>query len=426
MPIWTNSCGVAKGFDYILISSSLFNAIIDGSVASVDDYFDTDHKAVSTFVDLGVKSKIDGRVENQGRLTLFLAAGAFVDNTIWVGNSQIATQYILDIASKFFIVNDILINNKKTKESYQYLDIYLSSENLSKLSLVKMYVDIRFFINLVLKKAISDKQFLYLVLAVLQPIGLRLNAGLSRDFPNKTFHYLSLYGLKFFEQLQTECKMASVLCFSNAGGILGYMRVISVYTDRLLRDLGSCEMKCGAAAYFFDLDLSISARVGGLVSSTMVELQAIALALECVSPDSLVVVFLDSQAVLNACVAELALVSLDFYNRCWIEWHDILNLIKGKQLDVFWRKVKEHSGVIGNECVNKLASLAAGSPLELPVLVKERFIKTGRVAMSRNVCHFAHKIFRSVNCAYWEVGFGFNVIDNSLYGDVDWFHTALV
>ncbi|KAG9306164.1 hypothetical protein G9A89_016068 [Geosiphon pyriformis] len=49
---WSNSCGVIRAFDYILISSSLVNAVIDGSVANVEDYFDKDHKTVSASVGL--------------------------------------------------------------------------------------------------------------------------------------------------------------------------------------------------------------------------------------------------------------------------------------------------------------------------------------------------------------------------------------
>ncbi|KAG9306304.1 hypothetical protein G9A89_018187 [Geosiphon pyriformis] len=409
--------------------------------------------------------------KQKSSLTLFLAAGAFVDDTIWrVSNASLS-------------INGLLISIAYRKKSHQYLGIYLLSEGFSKPSLVKMYMNVKFFVNLALKKAILNKQFFYLVLAVLQLIvnyriqfnfisrnvyikwdtlikrRLRLKTCLSRDFPNKALYHSFLYGLKSFEQLQTECKMASVLCFSNAGGVLGYLfnhrslnfqvldvvrifldynmsldnfsvsafhfsggtpisiamdvcslgtvsrlsqclsstnlGVVSVYTNESLRDLGSCEMKCGAAAYFSDLDLSISAKVGGLVSSTMVELQAIALALECVLSDSLVVVYSDSQAALDVCVTESALVSSNFHNHCWMEQHSIINFVKGKQLDVFWHKVKKHSGVIGNECADELASLAVNSFLALPVLVKKRFIKANRMVVFENICYLARKIFRS-------------------------------
>ncbi|KAG9301120.1 hypothetical protein G9A89_012503 [Geosiphon pyriformis] len=137
-----------------------------------------------------------GCSESWAGLTSFLAAGAFVNDTIWVGSNQTATQHILNIASKFFQINNILINNDKMvaipincrvsdlcllisdlpilivkkKEPYRYLGIFLSTEDLSKPSLARAYLDVRFFTNLMLRKTISDKQFLYLVLAVLHPI----------------------------------------------------------------------------------------------------------------------------------------------------------------------------------------------------------------------------------------------------------------
>ncbi|KAG9305930.1 hypothetical protein G9A89_016583 [Geosiphon pyriformis] len=76
---------------------------------------------------------------------------------------------------------------------------------------------------------------------------------------------------------------------------------------------------------------------------------------------------------------------------------------------------------IEHQHADELASLAANFSLALSVLVKERFIKASGMAVSKNVCHFAHEIFRSVNCACWEVGLGFDVINDSLLGDVNWF-----
>ncbi|KAG9304655.1 hypothetical protein G9A89_020219 [Geosiphon pyriformis] len=140
-------------------------------------------------------SKSD-QIEGSGRLSFYFTAGAFVDDTIWVGNCQAATQNILDIASKFFVINDIFINNKKTvaisinqsvkiaslsinglpvlitkkSEAHHYLGIFLSTERLSKPSVAKVHSDVCFFANVVLRKAIIDKQFSYLVSAVLQPI----------------------------------------------------------------------------------------------------------------------------------------------------------------------------------------------------------------------------------------------------------------
>ncbi|KAG9301371.1 hypothetical protein G9A89_018043 [Geosiphon pyriformis] len=52
-----------------------------------------------------------GHIESQIELTSFFAAGAFVDNTIWVRNSQTAIQYILDIART-------PVNTKSVRETF--------------------------------------------------------------------------------------------------------------------------------------------------------------------------------------------------------------------------------------------------------------------------------------------------------------------
>ncbi|KAG9302125.1 hypothetical protein G9A89_020559 [Geosiphon pyriformis] len=207
-----------------------------------------------------------GRIKSGGGLTLYFSAGAFVDDTIWVGNCQASTQYALNIASEFFVINDISINSEKMsvkvallnicgqpisiakkRKTHWYLDIFLLTEGLSKPSVAKAYADVHFFVNVVLRKAITDKQFSYLVSAVLQPIvsyciqfsfvssnvcrkwdvlvrkGLRSKACLPHDFPDTALHHPSLYGLKSFEQMQSEGKVAALMAFSNAFGILGHL-----------------------------------------------------------------------------------------------------------------------------------------------------------------------------------------------------------
>ncbi|KAG9307030.1 hypothetical protein G9A89_003081 [Geosiphon pyriformis] len=189
-----------------------------------------------------------GRVESQAGLSSFFTAGTFVDNTIWMDSSH-----------EFFRINDISINNDKTVaipinsrasapslfisespisiakpgKSHHYLGIFVSSKELSKPSLAKAHSDICFFINLVLRKAILDKQFLYLVSAVLHPIigyrtqfsfvpvsvcnkwdalirrGLKSKSGLPLDFLSDTIHHPSFYGLKSFIQIQSESKVSS-------------------------------------------------------------------------------------------------------------------------------------------------------------------------------------------------------------------------
>ncbi|KAG9305469.1 hypothetical protein G9A89_021187 [Geosiphon pyriformis] len=212
-----------------------------------------------------------GQVEPQAKLTSFFAASVFVNNTIWVGGSRAAMQHILNVAGKFFRINDILINNDKTVaipinsrivnpsltingspisiakkgEPYQYLGIFLFSEGLLMPSLAKAHLNIQFFVNLVLRKAISDKQFAYLVSAVFLPIinyrtqfsfvsigvcnkwdsmvrrCLKSKSGLPLNFPNDAVYHSSLYNFKTFEQIQAKSKSAAVLAFANSVGILG-------------------------------------------------------------------------------------------------------------------------------------------------------------------------------------------------------------
>ncbi|KAG9291845.1 hypothetical protein G9A89_012130 [Geosiphon pyriformis] len=200
----------------------------------------------------------------------------------------------------------------------------------------------------------------------------------------------------------------------------------SVYTDGSLSDLGTVNIKAGAAVFFEDISMGLGVGVSSLMSSTLTELQAIALALECVPSFCSVDLFLDSQAALNACRLQMELVCPDFRNQCWIEHHHIVNVIHHKNLKVNWCKVKRHLGVLGNEQANKLARAAAFSGWHLPHSVDERYLRSGRAAISGNSRHFVRDIFQSVHHAHWEISCGMGVVVNSLCTDIDWFRSSLV
>ncbi|KAG9296142.1 hypothetical protein G9A89_014734 [Geosiphon pyriformis] len=478
-----------------------------------------------------------GRIESSGGLTSYFSAGAFVDDMIWVGNCQASIQYALNIVSEFFVINNISINSEKTvailinqgvkvallsicsqpisiakkEEAHWYLGIFLSTEGLSKPSVAKAYANVHFFVNVVLRKAITNKQFSYLVLAVLQPIisyciqfsfvsfnvcckwdvlirkGLRSKACLFRDFLDTALHHPSLYNMKLFEQMQSEGKIAALIVFSNAFGILGHLfrhrfldlqrldlhspvphwflvsseflksqscsffgsigsaeklgldilefgefsavkdrlhniwsGFFEVFTDGFLRNAGSAEVICGAAAYFPVLDKSIGVAVSGLLSFTMTELQTVTLALECVPSLNTVVLRFDSQAAIDACVSEMSLVTSDFRNQCWLERHHIFNLVKDKDLSVSWVKVKGHSGIPGNMEADLAAGAASGSPFFFCGNVCEHFLVAEGIAVSGNVCHFVRDIFWSVCCARWEAGPGCDIIPDAMIGCIDW------
>ncbi|KAG9304058.1 hypothetical protein G9A89_005968 [Geosiphon pyriformis] len=485
-----------------------------------------------------------GRTESWASVSSFFTVDAFVDNTIWVGSSQSATQYILTIANKFFDINNISINNDKTVaipincddmasfllisespisiakkgELHCYLEIYLSTEGLLKSSLTKTYSDVWFFSNLVLKKAVSNKQFSYLVLAVLFPIigyrtqfsyipisacrkwdtlihkGLRSKSGLPRDFPNDAIYHLSLYGLKTFKQVQAESKLASVVSFANSVGILeclfshqlhdlqvlcwrplhslqclvcvkinplnnflaGVMHIfsgcdlllggslscefgiigaslfdsdvgyLSIYTNGSLSNLGTVDIKAGAAVFFEDIGMGLDVGVSDLMSSTLTELKTIALVLKCVPSSYSINLFSNSQAALDACKLEMELVCPDFRNWCWIKCHHIVNIICCKNLKVNWYKVKRHLEVLGNEWTDKLAKTAAFSGWHLPHSVNERYLRGGGAAISGNFRHFVQNVFWSVHRAHWEISCGTGVMADSLHTDIDWFRLLLV
>ncbi|KAG9292895.1 hypothetical protein G9A89_016257 [Geosiphon pyriformis] len=197
-------------------------------------------------IDIKFVAKL-GRINNVGEITSFFTAGTFVNDTIWVESSQAVTQFILNVANKFFVINDILINNDKMVAisinqrvqnavlrisklpiliakcdvSHRYLGIFLLTNDLFKPSLAKAQSNVKFFSNMVLCKAISDKQFIYLVSAVLQPI---VSYHIQFSFVSSAvLYHLLLYGLKTFKQVQAERKFASVISFSNSSEVVGWL-----------------------------------------------------------------------------------------------------------------------------------------------------------------------------------------------------------
>ncbi|KAG9288231.1 hypothetical protein G9A89_021262 [Geosiphon pyriformis] len=167
-------------------------------------------------------SLMSGRIKNSGGITSHFMAGAFVNNTIWVESYQTLTQYALNIASKFFEINDISINNDKTVTIPINQDVKVASLSIcgqpisiakkGKPSVAKAYSNVCFFVNVVLRKAITNKQFSYLVSTVLQSIkSFKLKACLSHDFSDAALHHPLLYGLKTFKQIQSESKLAAVI-----------------------------------------------------------------------------------------------------------------------------------------------------------------------------------------------------------------------
>ncbi|KAG9289013.1 hypothetical protein G9A89_015562 [Geosiphon pyriformis] len=515
-----------------------------------------------------------GYSESQTGLTFFLT----------IGNSQVAMQHILNINNisinndkmvaisincRVFdlclLISGLSISIAKKGESYQYLGIFLFIENLLKSSLARAHLDVQFFTNFMLRKTVSDKQFLYLMLAVFHLIivyriqfsfvfinvymkwntiihkGLKSKSGLPLDFLNDAIHHLSLYasivsfansvgilgrlfvhrshdlqvlswhprhslffpsyininsldnflagivwvflgcnlflgglmtnvfhfqngipmsvilgeptfykcvsslwhyGIVFVEQFHNHTGSKkldpqgpvphwfdiSVHFLNNSGpssvcnlllpdvGLSNVLEshkfevvcdhllkidssYLSLFTDGSLSGLNTFGMKASTAVFFENIDLSL-------------DVEAIALALECVLSSSLVTLFSDSQAVLDVCKLESMLTHPDFRNWCWIEHCHIANVIHRKNLNINWVKVRGYSGVLGNKYANTFTEAAAFSDMHLPHMIDEYFLRASDTGVSGSFKHF--------------VGSGSRVLVDSLCADVDWSKSFLV
>ncbi|KAG9304363.1 hypothetical protein G9A89_019925 [Geosiphon pyriformis] len=306
---------------------------------------------------------------------------------------------------------------------------------------------------------------------------LKLKLGLPLDFPNDVLHHSLFYGLKTFEQVQAEDKIAAVICFTNSVKILGqlfthrshdlqvlswcpvhllcsslYISVnllnnfladvvwvflgsglslgnlmynvfcfqhgtslsgifdvaaagnileshefrsvhdqlsgisvfgFSVYMNDFLCSLKSVDIKAGAAAFFEDINLGLGMEITGIMSSTLVELQAIVLALKCMLSSSSVCLFSDSQAVLN------------------------------RNLNIGWYKIKGHLGVLGNDQADLLADVSSHSNQFFSSQLKKCFVLANDSIVFGNSRHFK---LRS----------GAKIVNSCLLTDINWFKSSLV
>ncbi|KAG9303371.1 hypothetical protein G9A89_013697 [Geosiphon pyriformis] len=303
------------------------------------------------------------KLDPSNNKTLFFAASVFVNNTIWIGNCLAATQNILNIVSEFFSINDISINTEKTVAIP--INKVLKRLNCLLPSLAKAHNDVKFFSNVVLRKAITKKQFLYLVSAVLQPIiyyRLQFSFASKGVCENMALHHPELYGLKSFEQVLSEngsldvkvtaaSHSASTKFFHDIGFTFKHLLAfkhgsVEVYTNGSVKDLGLIGACSSTAAYFLRANASISVKVLGLLSLTLVELQAIVLALECVP-------------------------------------------IKKEHI----HQIKEHFGIVENEQMELLANVTVFFKSLLPLDMSYYFFRVEDRSVSGNACHFIRNLF---------------------------------
>ncbi|KAG9302777.1 hypothetical protein G9A89_009554 [Geosiphon pyriformis] len=302
------------------------------------------------------------------------------DPELWLVFQDICKAYDSGVKVTSLSISGQLISIARKSKAHRYLGIFLSTKGLSKSSVAKAYSDVHFFVNVVLKKVITNKQFFYLVLAVLQPIVNYKTHGLHEIWSGS----------------------------------------FDIYTDGLLKDVETADVADGTAVYFFSVNLSVGVKVWSLLSFTLFELQAVALALKCIPSFCAVVLYLDSQTAINTCVSKMSLAVPDFHVPCWIEKCYIFNLIKDKYLVVRWIKVKGYSGVVGNVEANAATGHATYSKFSLSIKVHKHFLVAEATVMSGNTRYFVKNMFQSICHTCWKTGPDQDVVSSNLVRCVDW------
>ncbi|KAG9290240.1 hypothetical protein G9A89_022216 [Geosiphon pyriformis] len=162
---------------------------------------------------------------------------------------------------------------------------------------------------------------------------------------------------------------------------------IDVYTDGFVKSLGFIDACSDATAYFPKANANIGVKILGLLSSMLVELQVIALALECV---------------------------LDFSTK-----EHIHQAISNKNLSVTWRKVKRHSDVIENKHVDFFANMVTLSKSVLFLSIPCCFLSVENRSVSGNTRYFFRNLFKAINFVSWEFKFGADIVDIGFAGNIN-------
>ncbi|KAG9284466.1 hypothetical protein G9A89_014070 [Geosiphon pyriformis] len=359
--------------------------------------------------------KTSGRIEASRKKTSFLATGTFVDNTIWVRSSQAFTQYILNIVSEFFVINNISINNDKTVVilNNQRVKDALLLINESPISIAKKIhkdvshgilghlFDYRFLDLQVLGwSSLNPLQFSVKLhispvnnfLAEVVKIFLENELSLVNNLPCAFCGFGDFPMSGILAATATKKNVLSVLDSDEISEVCDsllevWSNCIEIYTDGFLRCADSVEAADGVAAYFSAANVDIGVKVAGLLSSTLTKLQAVVLALECVPSSCLVVLYSDSQFVIDVCISEASSTTPDFHNQL---------------------KVKGHSNILDNIRADMLANETTFLSLFLP-----------KTAISGNICYFAWDLHQLICCAHWEAGLNFDIIPNFMIKEID-------
>ncbi|KAG9294912.1 hypothetical protein G9A89_003252 [Geosiphon pyriformis] len=142
------------------------------------------------------------------------------------------------------------------------------------------------------------------------------------------------------------------------------LNFIIIYMNGSIKNLGLLGACGDTTAYFPDVNISIGVKVNGLLSSTLVELQTIALVLECV-PASLLQIN--------------------------------INNIKEKR-----PKTSGNIGVVRNKHANFYANTVIFSKSFLPLMVSYCFLNVESRPVFGSACYVAKKLFYAVYSVGWK------------------------
>ncbi|KAG9290290.1 hypothetical protein G9A89_022266 [Geosiphon pyriformis] len=307
----------------------------------------------------------------------FMAAGVFVNDTIWIGNSLAATQSILNIATG-------MINTLSSCGLFlgsSVTNMFCAGSGIAIADVLKL--DVYMKVNTFHKWKKLDPK--------------RPTLGWFVSF----VEFIESGGL--VGGSNSSCLPSSKFFLYNTGYVRDCLRrvgsdVIFIYTDSSVRDFGFSGASGGAAAYFPSVDIGVDVRVLGLLSFTLAKMQTITLALDCVPSYSSVVLFTDSQASLNLCAMTLRSIRPDFRKKCWMEYH---------------------TGVIGNECADFFTGTVTGSSFIFSVKTSYYFLSIEGRPLSGNTCHVVRRLYEAVNLVGWEFRYISRVVDESLSSLID-------
>ncbi|KAF8946278.1 hypothetical protein BGZ46_005822, partial [Entomortierella lignicola] len=206
-------------------------------------------------------------------IELLISCLAFVDDSTWIGRDKQSIQKIVDIAQSFYALNSIEINPKKSEllvinptlapdeltiqlgndilkalspgTSARMLGVWFSADGKGVYTRQIVQQEVSSICKVLSRKAITDKQVVYIINNVLIPrilyrltttiltasevariVGqycgmVKQKLGLPRETPNSILHHRRLYGLRHFGDVQEEEQISTALLRLNDHGLVG-------------------------------------------------------------------------------------------------------------------------------------------------------------------------------------------------------------